>query len=81
MKATALKNKLSKLAIDFTTESNGYNVDIKFSINGFDFIADHTEKSEEIISFVRVICYDNQTQEMQIRTFDNLNQVLKYANR
>ena len=81
MKATALKNKLSKLGIEFTTKSNGYNVDINFTINKIDFIADHTEDSENIISLIRIINYDKQIQEMQIRSFDNLAQLIKYANR
>lgn len=81
MKATALKNKLNKLNIEFSAESNGYNVDLNFIINGINFVADYTENNDEILSFSRIICYDSQTQELQIRTFDNLNQVIKYANR
>ena len=81
MKATTLKNKLVKLGIGFTTKSNGYNIDLSFTLNGYDFIADYTEISEDIISFVTIISYDNKTQEVQIRSFENLNQVIKYANR
>jgi hypothetical protein len=81
MTTTNLIAKLTKLNVAYTVlEGNGYNKDISFSINGLNFLAGFYEGQNVVIDFCREICYDNNTQEMQRRFFDNFNKVLKYAN-
>ena len=76
-----LIKKLTKLNVSYTVlEGNGYNKDIQFSINDIIFLAGFNEGKNVITDFCREICYDNNTQEMQRRFFDNFNKVLKYAN-
>lgn len=82
MKITSLISKLNKLNVSHEiVNNNGYNADIKFTINGKSFFAGIIEGKEEIQDYCHEICFDNANQEMQRRFFDNFNQILKYANR
>ncbi len=82
MKTTSLISKLNKLNITHEiVNNNGYNADIKFTINNKVFLAGIVDGKEEIQDFCHEICFDECEQEMQRRFFDNFNQILKYANR
>jgi hypothetical protein len=81
MTISNLISKLNKINISYSIlDVNGYNKDIQFSINGLIFKAGFIEGNNEIQDYCREICYDNNTQEMQRRFFDNFNKLLKYAN-
>ena len=81
MTTTNLISKLNKMNIPFTIlDCNGYNMDIKFIINGLTFKAGYCKDKLIIQDFCREICFDNCTQETQRRFFDNFNKVIKYAN-
>lgn len=81
MTTAQLKNKLTKMNIQFTeVDYNGYNKDICFSINNMNFAAGFNTKSEIIENFSRNICYNVSEQETQRRFFTNFNQLIKYAN-
>ncbi len=82
MKTTSLISKLNKLNISHEIVNNdGYNADIKFTINGKIFLAGIVEGKAEIQDLCHEICFDEAEQEMQRRFFDNFNQILKYANK
>ncbi len=81
MTTAQLKNKLTKMNIQFTeVDYNGYNKDICFCINNMNFAAGFNAKSEIIEDFSRNICYNVSEQETQRRFFTNFNQLIKYAN-
>ena len=81
MSTTTLTNRLSKMGIGYKVINvNGYDMDIQFAINGITFLAGYNVNSNSIIDFCREICFDNGSQEMQRRFFDNFAQVLRYAN-
>ena len=76
-----LISKLKKTNVAHTIlENNGYNKDIKFSINGKTFKAGFTEGKTIIEYFFIYRGYNNSEQETERRFFDNFAKVLKYAN-
>ena len=80
MTTTNLITKLNKMNITHSiVDINGFNQDIKFTINGIVFKAGFTTQSNVIQDFCREICFDNVNQEMQRRFFDNFNKILKYT--
>lgn len=82
MTTSNLINKLNKMNITHSiVDINGFNQDIKFTINGMLFAAGFTTQSNVIEDFCREIYFDDVNQEMQRRFFDNFNKCLKYATR
>jgi hypothetical protein len=80
MTTTNLIAKLNKMNITYSiVDINGYNQDIKFTINGMVFAAGFTTQSNIIEDFCREISFDKVNQEMQRRFFYNFNKCLKYA--
>ncbi len=71
MKAANLKSKLNKMNVSFLED----NSTISFKLNNKGYEATVTI-SGEVCSY----CTDNYS-KFQGRTFDNLNQVIKHANR
>jgi hypothetical protein len=81
MTTSNLISKLTKMNISYSIlDYNGYNKELQFVINGFNFSAGFNEGKDLIQNFCREICYDNANQEMQRRFFSNFNQLLNYAN-
>lgn len=60
-------------------ENNGYNKQIKFSINGVIFKAAFTEGKPLIEDFCRELSYDEANQETDRLFFTSLSQVIEYA--
>jgi hypothetical protein len=82
MNISILISKLNKLNISHEiVNNNGYNADIKFTVNNKVFLAGIVNDKDNVEYFCHEICYDNTSQEMNRRFFQNFNQLLKYANR
>jgi hypothetical protein len=79
MKTSTLKNKLNKLNIEFTIDSN-YQV-IDFTINNKSYSGSLNNDEDEVFGFCAITGYDDASQETTRRFFDNFNQVLRHSNK
>jgi hypothetical protein len=80
MTTSTLISKLNKMNIESTiVDDNGYNMDVKFIINGMTFKAGFIKGQNVIQDFCREIYFDKSNQETQRRFFDNFNKLLKYT--
>jgi hypothetical protein len=78
MKITSLISKLNKMNVSHEiVNNNGYNADIKFTINEKSFYAGIVEGKDTIQDYCREIGYDNANQETQRIFYENINHLLK----
>jgi len=80
MTTTNLKNKLTKMNIDYTEKDyNGYNKSILFSINNEKIEADYEDGNNVISLYSIRTGYDNLNQETNYIFFHSFNKVIKWT--
>jgi hypothetical protein len=82
MKLSSLVKKLNAMqAPSEVATNNGFNMSLVFTLNGLRFSAEYTAESYNVSCYNTVLGYDDLSQEKSRRFFDNLNQVVRYAER
>jgi hypothetical protein len=78
MTTTQLISKLDKMNVSHEViNSNDFNFDIRFKINGSYFQAGYTANSNVITDFCKELFYCNSDQETKYRFYSNFSQLLK----
>jgi hypothetical protein len=80
MTTKSLISKLTKLSITHSViDYNGFNQEIKFTINDLVYFASYNVKDTIIDYFYCNHYYDNANQEMNRTFYHSFNQILRYS--